>query len=554
MRARTLAGAINRRDFVKLGATAGVAVTAGLSHRAPTARAQAQDAAEQVLRMPAAALINPTGPFDLGLIGGGPGIQMANLMFEGLTIFDWNAQQVLPAAAERWEISPDNLTYTFFLRPGLVWSDGSPLVAGDYEYAIKRNLDPALGSPLSSYLYPLQGAQEYNSGENSDPNSVAVTATDDLTIEFRLTGITPYWPVMLALWTAFPINKTSIDAGGADWMQPQYLFTNGRYTMESWDADQQMTLVRNEQFHGEKPTVTRIEYTLFENPNEQALASFEAGELDTAPVSAANVDFVAGESTLSELRQQFPISGTWQLRLDMGNAASVLADVNVRKALYLAIDRELLASRVLKDVPTPTLVLTSPDIPSYDPNAALAGTVDDAKQYLADAGYPDGEGFPGFRLGYVPNQENAQLTCEALLQMWSDNLGITTASAFAVPTDWRQRIRTEAYDMYYGGWVSDFPDPYMWHNVIFDGDAWQSHWEDQAYLDMIRTAAVEPDLATRNTLYTEAEVYRIQDQMATIPLMVQGRLWVVQPWVQGLDVSPLDGPLIDINSVTIAEH
>ncbi|MGH2559098.1 MAG: peptide ABC transporter substrate-binding protein, partial [Thermomicrobiales bacterium] len=428
----------SRRTLLKTGAAATAMLAAGRTPGRAFARAQA---ATQVLRLPASPLIS-TGPFDLGLIGGGPGIQMANLMFEGLTVYDWNSKQVLPAAAERWEVSEDNLTYTFFLRPGMIWSDGSPLTAHDYEFAIKRNLDPALGGPLTTYLYPLEGAQEYNTGATDDPDSVAVTATDDLTLEMVMTGVTPYWPVMLALWTAFPINQASIDAGGPNWMEPRYLITNGRYTMESWEDDQSMVLVRNESFHGTKPTIERIEYTLFQDPNEQALASFETGEVDVAPVSAAKVDFVASDPDLSELRQTYPVSGTWHLRLDMSNQDSILSNVDVRKALYLAIDRDLLANQVLKGVPAPSLVHTSPDIPSYDSNVGLAGTVEDAKAMLAAAGFPDGNDFPGFRLGYVPTQENAQLVSEALVQMWNDNLGITTVAAFAVPTDWRQRIRT----------------------------------------------------------------------------------------------------------------
>ena len=196
----------------------------------------------------------------------------------------------------------------------------------------------------------------------------------------------------------------------------------------------------------------------------------------------------------------------------MSNTESAIADVNVRKALYLAIDRDVLTSVVLKGFTTPVYVLTSPDIPSYDENARLAGTIDDAKQYLADAGFPNGEGFPGIQLGYAAAQENAQLVSEALVQMWKDGLGITNASVFPVPTDWRTRIKTESYDMYLGQWITDFPDPYEWHNVIFDGDAWQTKWKDQTYLDMIRAANVEvdPENATRCILRPRNTGFRIR--------------------------------------------
>lgn len=550
MAERVVHRSLSRREVLK----GGTALTALLALGAPNfARLAAAQGADQVLRMSALTPINPTGPFDLALIGGGPGIQMANMMFEGLTAFDWNAHQVNPAAAEKWEVSADNLTYTFHLKQGMLWSDGSPLTAHDFEYAFKRNLDPKLAAPLASFLYPLKGAQDYNTGKTTDPNTIGITATDDLTLTMQLGEVASYWPSILTLWTCFPINNKSIDAGGANWMQPQTLITNGRYTMESWTPDQSMVLAVNPNFHGDKPGITKIEYTLFQNENEQALSVFQTGDLDTAPVSAANLDFVKGDPTLSQLLHFFPISGTWQLRLDMSNTDSVLSKVDVRKALYLAIDRDVLANNVLKGVPAPTYILTSPDIPSYDESGRLQGTVADAKTYLANAGYPDGKDFPGFKLGFVPSQPDAQLACEAIVQMWKDNLGIT-AEAFAVPTDWRQRIRTEKFDMYYGGWTTDYPDPHEWHNVIFAGDAWQSHWSDKKYLDMVAAAAAEPDNTKRLQMYADAEKYMIQDQMATIPLMTQRRVWVVQSWVQNLDVGPLDGPLLNINAVSIAAH
>src|SRR5262249_35063624 len=158
------------------------------------------------------------------------------------------------------------------------------------------------------------------------------------------------------------------------------------------------------------------------------LAPFQTAELDRATVPATSVDFVAGDPTLSKLQRQIPISGSWQLRLDMSNDQSPIANVNVRKALYLAVDRDLLCKQVLKGLNTPTLTLLAPDIPSYNPQNALAGGVDDAKKLLSDAGYPNGQNFPGFKLGYVPSQPSAQLVSEALVQMWKDTLGITTVS------------------------------------------------------------------------------------------------------------------------------
>jgi oligopeptide transport system substrate-binding protein len=538
---------LSRRRFVGMSAALSAAMAMSFPRLAGTVRAQG---AEQALRWPC----EEPETFDTGTIGGGVGIQWANHLFEGLTRWDWENQQVVPAAAKSWDISPDNLTYTFHLNEGMLWSDGSPVVAGDFEYAMKRNLAPDLAGPLATFLYPLKGAEDYFTGKTTDPNTIAVTAKDDLTLEMTLNAVTPYWLIMLSLWTCVPINKKSIDAGGAQWTEPGTIISNGRYKMESWEHDQSMVLVLNENFHGDKPSVTRVEYTIFENPPADALNVFQTGELDVAQVTVNNFDFVSGDSELSPLQYHQAVSGTWELRLDMSNAASAIADVNVRKALYLAIDRDLLTQTVLKGYMTPAYVLLPPDIPSYNPDVRLQGTLDDAKQFLADAGFPNGEGFPGIQLGYAAAQENAELVAQAISDMWKQNLGITNAQPFAVPSDWRTRIRTESYDMYLGQWVTDYPDPHEWHNVIWEGDAWQSKWKDQTYLDMIKAANVEVDSAKRLQMFSDAEKYMLQDQTATIPLYTVGRLWVIQPWVQNLKLSPYDGPLLNTDDVTIADH
>jgi oligopeptide transport system substrate-binding protein len=536
---------LNRRRLLQ-----GSAVAAALAMSRPLVDIASAQTADQVLHL---ACEEPQ-TFDPGTLGGGIGIQWANFLFEGLTRYDWENQKVVPAAAKSWDVSADNLTYTFHLNEGMVWSDGSPLTAHDFEYTFKRNLDPTVAAALASFLYPIKGAEDYFTGKTTDPSTIAVTAKDDLTLEMTLNAVTVFWPVILSLWIALPIPKKAVDAAGATWTEPGSIISNGRYVMTDWAHDQSMTLARNEKFHGTKPQIASVEYTIFQDPPSQALTAFQTGDVDLAQVTVANADFVNSDPTLSKLVYHQTVSGTWELRLDMSNAQSAIANVNVRKALYLAIDRDVLSKTVLKDFMTPAYILTPPDIPSYDTSAKLDGTLDDAKKYLSDAGYPDGKDFPGFQLGYVAGQENAQLVCEALIQMWKDNLGITNAQAFAVPTDWRTRIATEAYDMYLGQWISDFPDPYEWHNVIFESDAWQSKWHDQKYIDMVKAANVEPDQTKRLAAFAEAEKYLIQDQMATIPLVIVGRVWVVQPWVQNFKMAALDGPLLNIDEITIADH
>jgi oligopeptide transport system substrate-binding protein len=531
--------------------TATTAAAAGTAATPTTAAAAAASSSGgQVLRRASEEPQN----FDLPLIGGGIGIELAFLMFEGLTSFDWVQRKVMPAAASSWDVSTDGLTYTFHLNKGMTWNDGSPLTAADFEYAIKRNLGPDLTGNEVSYIYPIKGAEDYNTKKTTDPSTIGVKALDDNTLQFTLNAVTPYWPVLVSMWNTFPISKKAVDKGGAKWMEPENILCNGQYYMDSWTHDQKMVLKRNEKYRGTKPAIDTIEYHIFQNPPAQGFTAFQAGEVDVSTVLATNIDVVNADAKLSKLKMQVPISGTWELRLDHSNKQSPVSDVNVRKALYLGIDRDLLCSKVLKGLNTPALTFLPPDMPGYFPDAALKGTVDDAKKFLAQAGYSDPSKFPGFKLGYVPAQPNSQAVSEALIQMWNDNLGLTNITAFAVPTDWRTRIKTEKYDMYLGDWQSDYSDPYDWTNVIFGpGDAWQSHFADPTFEDMAAKAAVEPDPQKRIKMYQDLETYIIQNQMVTIPLYTDGEVWVVQPWVQGLKVSPFD-VWVQLNDAKITAH
>jgi oligopeptide transport system substrate-binding protein len=230
---------LTRRRFVGMSAALSAALAMSFPRIDEIALAQG---AEQTLRL---ACEEPE-TFDTGTIGGGIGIQWANHLFEGLTRYDWQNQQVVPGAAASWDVSPDGLTYTFHLNPGMLWSDGSPVVAGDFEYAMKRNLEPGLAGPLATFLFPLKGAEDFFTGVTTDPSTIAITAKDDLTVEMTLNAVTPYWLTMLSLWTCVPINKKSIDAGGIQWTEPGTIISNGRYKMESWEHDQSMVLVQNE--------------------------------------------------------------------------------------------------------------------------------------------------------------------------------------------------------------------------------------------------------------------------------------------------------------------
>jgi oligopeptide transport system substrate-binding protein len=536
---RLVLAQMRRREFLKLaGLAAGGSVLAACMPTAPAgstpqAGAEADSAAgapPQVLRYP---LTNEaTGNWDYTLSGGGFGLSMGLEMMDGLTQLDVETGEPQPKVAESWEFSEDGSVCTYTLRGDVIWSDGTPVTAQDFEFAIKRNFDPASESQYAWALYQIAGGEDYNTGATTDPETVGVKALDDTHLEIRLREPTPYLPMLTALWVTFPLKRELVEAKGTEWWHPENAITNGPFRPESWEIDQKWTLVRNENYWDTPPTIERVEYTLFENDETQALAAFEADELDIALVSAADMERASADATLSQQLHVWSRSANWQLRLDMSNAASPLADLKVRQALYLAIDREGLAQNVLKGTMEPAWTFLPAGTMGYNPDARLQGTVDDAKQLMADAGYPDGAGFPGFKLVYVATQGDATLMSQAIAGMWKETLGIDVELVPA-PNDWRTLIRTEPYDMYIGRWYADYEDPQDWHNLALVEDSFSTHYTNPEWTEQVEAAKVELDTEKRRQMYEEAEVALIADA-PIIPLTYPSQIWVIKPHVQGL--------------------
>jgi oligopeptide transport system substrate-binding protein len=530
---------LRRREFLKLAAlSAGGSLLAACAPTAPagpateagTGESGAAAAPPQVLRYP---LTNEaTGNWDYTLSGGAFGLNMGLELMDGLTQLDVTTGLPAPKVAESWEFNEDGSVCTFTLRSDVTWSDGTPVTAHDFEFAIKRNFDPAAASQYAWALYQIAGGEDYNTGVTTDPETVGVKALDDTHLEITLREPTPYLPMLTALWVTFPLKRELLEEFGTEWWLPENALTNGPFKPESWEIDQKWTLVRNENYWDEKPTIERIEYTLFENGETQGLPAYEADELDIALVSAADMERVSSDPTLADQLNVWSRSANWQLRLDMSNAASPLADLNVRQALYLAIDREALADNVLKGTMEPAWTFLPAGTLGYNPDARLQGTVDDAKQLLADAGYAEGAGFPGFKLVYDPNQGDATLMSQAITGMWKDNLGIDVELVPA-PNDWRTLIRTEPYDMYIGRWYADYEDPQDWHNLTLVEDSFSTHYTNEEWIAAVEAAKIELDVEARKQMYEEAEVALIADA-PIIPLTYPSQIWVIKPNVKGL--------------------
>src|SRR5215208_2471354 len=398
--ATSRAGELSRRNLLKHGAALGVGlagfsayqnlVAAAASNRLRAANILAQTgelATEQVVRLPEGEPIR----FDPGVTSGGRGLEMLQNLFEGLVLIDQRDGSLQMGVAETMDVNDEQTEFTFKVRDGVTWSDGTPLNANDFEWSWKRVLDPETKSEYTTALYPLKNAVAIDSGD-MELDELGVKATDEQTLVVTLEGPTPYFPLLAATWTYYPVPRHVVEAEGDAWVEAGKMVSNGPYILTAWEHDQSMTLERNEKYYGEQPTITQADYTLFTDPVAQALVAFENNELDQAQVAGADLDRAKNDPNLGPLVQFFPRSGTAFLICDTTNPPT--DDVRVRQALALAIQRDALANGVLKGEFSPAQTILPPDIPGYNADAALGEDVEKAKQLLADAGYPDGQGFP----------------------------------------------------------------------------------------------------------------------------------------------------------------
>ena len=554
---------VSRRGLIARGAVLGAALAGapGLGSsvwamprnrlRAANLRMQSGElAAEQVIRLPEG---EPTD-FDPGVTSGGKGLEMIQNLFEGLVFIDQRDGSLQMGVAEKMDVNDEQTEFTFTVRDGVTWSDGTPLNANDFEWSWKRVLDPATKSEYTTALYPLKNAVAIDAGEMS-LDELGVKATDERTLVVTLEGPTPYFPLLAATWTFYPVPRHVVEEAGEAWVEAGTMVSNGPYILTAWEHDQSMTLERNDNYYGDTPTITRADYTLFADPVAQALVAFENDELDQAQVAGADLERVKNDPVLGPLVQVFPRSGTQFIVCDTTNPPT--DDVRVRQALAMAIERDALANGVLKGEFSPAPTILPPDIPGYNEAAALGEDAATAKELLAEAGYPDGQDFPAMQLTYTSTSTQEQKSAQYLQGVWQQTLGINVTldpledKAF---DDWFNSRDEQPFNLMLSFWGSDWGDPANWHNQLFDSQAdfYHSHWKNDEFDKLVREAAVMGDAEARIAQYEKAEQILNQDA-ALIPLFHLNRVYVIKPYVQGIVHYPILGRTW-LRYISILEH
>lgn len=343
---------------------------------------------------------------------------------EGL--FGYNEKlEVVPKIAEKWEVNSDYTVWTFYLRKDKKWANGDPVTARDFYEAWMLMLSPEKkDTPLWAGAWSLiKNATAYKAGA-AKKEEVGIKLLDDYTIRVELIRPHATWLNSLVMAQAMPIHHKILQEHPQDWWDPKYNVFNGPFVVKEWVKGGETVLVRNPNYVGEKyGNVTKITLKPFTDPNAR-LQAFENGEIQFSFLDdTAQREYVLRNPKLKEgFREE--LDWAWQgIQFNRADNDKPFDDIRVRQAFAMAIDKQALTEKILKGAAVPATAF------SGDPNIAdktkpLPYDVARAKQLLAEAGYPDGKGFPEVTFYAPPANDGRMPLIEAIAKMWQDNLGV----------------------------------------------------------------------------------------------------------------------------------
>jgi oligopeptide transport system substrate-binding protein len=517
-------------------------------------------------------------------------------MFVGLADINEKAE-VVPMLATEWKTSADGLKWTFKLRNDIPWvkyntttnqveqivdKDKKPVMvtAKDVEYAVKRTLNPKTASSYAFFLYLLKGANEFNSADlktvSADAlkkleDAVGVKAVDDTTLEFTLTNPTGFFPAIAAMWPVMPQNAAAIKQWGEQrWTEAGYIVTSGPYTLKEWTHQAKVVIVKNPFW----PDAKNVQVEVVQGPIVQSestcMQMYEKGEIDfmsqpgwTVPLP--DMDRVKKDAKLSKELYIAPRLCTYYY--GFVNTRKPFDNPVLRKALAAAIDRQTLIDTLLKGEQKPAHTFTSP---GNFGNAAADTTIAPylldykdglakSKQWMKDAGYPDGDGLK-VRIGHNVSEAHGQIA-QAVQSMWKtafpkiDVKIETQEMAVYLNTLLPTSPDANKPDVYRLGWCADYPDANNWVNEVFNPKSGTNYarYNNPKFTELVEGAAKEPNAEKRVKMYNDAERIFIEQDMGIAPIYYYSYVNMYKPYLTKHPIRPVGGDpirawVLDVNA------
>lgn len=446
-------------------------------------------------------------------IQGVPEHRIYEALFEGLTIYDPVTADAIPGLAESWTVSDDGTQYTFTLRDAK-WSDGTPITANDVVYSWLRVLAPETAGPYAWFpCMFLEGADAYNSGA-AGPEAVQIRALDDKTFQMDLIGPLPYVLGALAHYSFAVVPQHAIEKYGKDWILPENFVGNGPYVLSEWRPQEFVTCVPNENYWDRD--AVKLDKVMF-YASDDANTTYNMylnGEIDWA----TNIPLDQLEAAM--MRDDFHSAPQLSTYYYVFQTEKTPTDnVLVRKALSLAVDREALVEQVVRGGQIPAWGIV-PEMAGYDGLGEPIYDVELAQQYLAQAGYPNGVGFPKTSILYNTLDSHKQIA-EFLQQEWKNNLGITVDLENQEWATYLSNRNAGNFTIARAGWVGDYQDPNTFLDMFITGAGMNGgKYSNETYDLLINEAARMPAGEDRMGVLMTAEDIFINEDQAIMPLYI----------------------------------
>ena len=472
------------------------------------------------------------------------------MVFESLMSFDPKTLKPVPGAAkEAPKLSSDGLTYTFTLRDGLKYSDGSPVTAKDFQYGFTRTCDPAVAGEYAFTAYIIVGCEAWNTMDpkkatkaelDAAKAKLGIKTNGDKEITFTLTEKAPYFLSIAALWVGVPTRESDVTKGGDKWTEPATFIGNGAFKLTEWKHNEKLVFERNDNYR----TKTQLKRWTKVMINEAAVAfaAYRNNELDAVGIGAEQLRTVEGDADLKA--QTVDVGGSCTIYVGFNNARAPFDDVKVRQAFAKSFDRAAYINDVAKIGKAATEGgFIPPGMPGYDKDdTSQKFDPAAAKQLLSQSKYANTDQLKNLKFTYAASAAN-KTRIEWLQQQWQTNLGVTVAPDPVDATTYTSLVKKPETTplMFRLGWCADYPDQQDWLTTVFHSSSTVTHvgYKSSAFDTAVRKADADPNPESRDKTYQEAS-RMLSNDAAAAWWYYSATKYLRKPWLKGITDTVMD--------------
>ena len=484
------------------------------------------------------------------------------MVFEALMSFDPKTLKPIPGAAkDQPKVSSDGLTYTYTLRDGLKYSDGTALTPKDFAFGFSRLCDPNVAGDYAFTGYVIVGCEDYNT---MDPNKATpaelaaaraklgiTTSGNDIT--FKLTEQAPYFNAIAALWVGVPARESDVTKGGDKWTEPATFIGNGPFKLTDWKHNEKMVYERNDSYR--TPAKLKKWTKVMINEGAVAFAAYRNNELDLVGVAAEQLRTVDSDVDLKAQVRDVPGSCTFYYGFNTQKAP--FTDAKVRQAFAKSFDRAAFITDVQK-LGTPAESFMPPGMPGYDKDDhSQKFDVAAAKAALASSTFAGKPDLTGIKFTYSSSAAT-KTRVEWAQQQWKTNLGIDVTLDPVDRTTYTQLVKKPETTpaLFLLGWCADYPDQQDWLTTVFISNSTVTHvgWKNTQYDTLVKQADKEPDAKKRDDLYLQAQKILTADAPVAF-LYYDAAKYLLKPYVHGITDTAMDflPGIFDITNISVSK-